>query len=402
MRADPLDEALAVLGLEPRDLSGLDPKTLRRRYLRKVKEHRPERDPKGFQRVRAAYELISSLLEGNVGLEGSRIEVSTTDGETFVVLPETAARLPLDEVPSPFETSDADLERFEEARSLAANRQAREAADVLESALNALDHPSLHIIASALSTTMLLHAEGAEAEVSRVWPQVEATTMSVRGFLELDEDLVHRYLAAGEILSLPASFPGPLRRAMALAVAHDRLNDANEACHELAESSPQRAQTAFEQLAEAPVLWSYYGHFLETRSVRETKLSGFAVLWVVFILILMFGSRYKPYSGTPTLTFQVPPHLESLDRSIDALCIRGAEAPWLLCDLGRAALVHARIEDCGGIFRRRHELHSMVEASPIGGEVEAESRQLIASIDNVLRERCNWTPSTGAAAASPP
>jgi hypothetical protein len=31
---------------------------LRRAYLRAVKAHSPERDPEGFQRVRAAYELL--------------------------------------------------------------------------------------------------------------------------------------------------------------------------------------------------------------------------------------------------------------------------------------------------------------------------------------------------------
>ncbi len=48
------DEARALLGVEP----GLDPKALRRAYLRKVKTCKPEVDPEGFARLRQAYELL--------------------------------------------------------------------------------------------------------------------------------------------------------------------------------------------------------------------------------------------------------------------------------------------------------------------------------------------------------
>lgn len=47
---------------EARELLGVDentaPDALRRAYLRKIKEHKPERDPEGFRRCREAYELL--------------------------------------------------------------------------------------------------------------------------------------------------------------------------------------------------------------------------------------------------------------------------------------------------------------------------------------------------------
>jgi hypothetical protein len=49
-----LDEARSLLGVTP---SATAPE-IRRAYLRKVKEHSPERDPEGFTRVRAAYESL--------------------------------------------------------------------------------------------------------------------------------------------------------------------------------------------------------------------------------------------------------------------------------------------------------------------------------------------------------
>ncbi len=48
------DEARSLLGVDP----GIDPKALRRAYLRKLKSHRPDRDAAAFQRLRQAYELL--------------------------------------------------------------------------------------------------------------------------------------------------------------------------------------------------------------------------------------------------------------------------------------------------------------------------------------------------------
>src|SRR4051794_3984050 len=49
-------EAFETLGLEEPD--ELTAEQLKRSYLRKVRQHPPERDPNGFQRVRQAYELL--------------------------------------------------------------------------------------------------------------------------------------------------------------------------------------------------------------------------------------------------------------------------------------------------------------------------------------------------------
>ncbi len=53
-----LEEALRQLNLS-RDV---DAESAKRAYLRLVKQHRPERDPEGFRRVRDAYEIVEACL----------------------------------------------------------------------------------------------------------------------------------------------------------------------------------------------------------------------------------------------------------------------------------------------------------------------------------------------------
>ena len=55
-------EAVEILGLDEHNLLGAE--QLKRSYLRKVRQHPPERDPDGFQRVRQAYELLQQQALG--------------------------------------------------------------------------------------------------------------------------------------------------------------------------------------------------------------------------------------------------------------------------------------------------------------------------------------------------
>jgi len=57
-----LGEALAILGLDGDD--ELTQNHVKRTYLRKLKDHPPERDPEGFQRLREAYELAREYADG--------------------------------------------------------------------------------------------------------------------------------------------------------------------------------------------------------------------------------------------------------------------------------------------------------------------------------------------------
>ena len=49
-----LDEAAAVLGVEP----GAGPEQVRAAYLERVRQHPPDTDPQGFERVRDAWQML--------------------------------------------------------------------------------------------------------------------------------------------------------------------------------------------------------------------------------------------------------------------------------------------------------------------------------------------------------
>lgn len=50
------DELYAILGVKP----GADAQAVRAAYLARVREHPPERDPEWFERIRDAYQTLSS------------------------------------------------------------------------------------------------------------------------------------------------------------------------------------------------------------------------------------------------------------------------------------------------------------------------------------------------------
>ena len=58
-----LREARELLGVDAED----DAKAVRRAYLRRLKQHKPESDPEGFQRVREAFEVAKSCVGFRLG-----------------------------------------------------------------------------------------------------------------------------------------------------------------------------------------------------------------------------------------------------------------------------------------------------------------------------------------------
>ncbi len=85
------DEALALLAVERTDSK----ETIRRAYLRKVKQYKPEVDPAGFQRLRAAYELLGQQLAWHWA------QAATNTADTAPPNPDTLPAIAAPSVASP-------------------------------------------------------------------------------------------------------------------------------------------------------------------------------------------------------------------------------------------------------------------------------------------------------------
>ena len=66
-------EALDAVGLA--SLEGVTSDSLRRAYLRKLREHPPERDPDGFAHLRAAFEMVRAQLELHAQVAAGRMRL---------------------------------------------------------------------------------------------------------------------------------------------------------------------------------------------------------------------------------------------------------------------------------------------------------------------------------------
>lgn len=72
------DDALQVLGID----GTASRKAARRAYLKLVKVHKPDRDPEGFQRVRAAFELIDQQIEWRQAWDLSAEDAAGADDDS--------------------------------------------------------------------------------------------------------------------------------------------------------------------------------------------------------------------------------------------------------------------------------------------------------------------------------
>jgi hypothetical protein len=186
-----LADALRVLGLEP----GADPETVRRAYLKLIKQHKPEQDPAGFQRLRDAYEIARAggIFETMVIARTRRDPAPPSHSPPSPLIawvpppstePATAAAGA--EAGDPFE-------RFAVAWSrLAASAAPSERVKVAREAITALpDDPRAHwLLASALSRS---DSEEALADALRAawqkgWPEfLEALLIRVPDRTKRDE-----------------------------------------------------------------------------------------------------------------------------------------------------------------------------------------------------------------------
>jgi hypothetical protein len=166
-------EAKRLLGLDDDDEPTRD--RVRRAYMRKLREHPPERDPEGFQRLRQAYELLDepALVVALVTPPVAAPEVQPAPAPApvvVVVAPTAPPPLPEPE-PSPSEVIDEILGSLAEgnldrAGSLA-ERCRRKLADDRQWAAT-LDQPRWIVVRELVYVCVVLPSDLVEAFVESI------------------------------------------------------------------------------------------------------------------------------------------------------------------------------------------------------------------------------------------
>jgi hypothetical protein len=170
-------EALAVLGLGEAD--GLTPDQIRRTYLRKLKEHPPERDPDGFARLRAAFEL----------LRGERVAP--------LAVPVRAVVLP--EPPVEAEPIDADAPPVP------------------------LAPPPVQVIVLTLLELIRAGDVDKAKELELAWRSDHGDDCT-----RTSPDVAARWLLTSELVGVAPELPAPVRNALADAIQHGEFGAARE------------------------------------------------------------------------------------------------------------------------------------------------------------------------------
>ncbi len=408
-----LDEALSTLGLA----RGASPEEARRAYLRLLKKHKPEVDPEGFRRVRAAYEVTQGKGGGDASIaaptpEPAAREEGVPRGAPDVEAEPARAAEPLVEPVAPEVAARERPSRLDEARALVATLEAA-ARDV------ALPVPAaLEVVVAILS----MHWHG-ELGVARslegafaAWLAAsgrEATSMSV--------ETAFRWELAREMGSLGDDFPLAARRAMAQASIAGELSIAEEPLVALRRRDRALADRAGRRLLEvAPRLAESYARWLaplgklelpeldeadvrraaaERRAelaAKERKRPWYApengavfgmvlvgLVPVVWVLVNMLAGTPPPHR--PSDPAPAPPRLEEAaprelpelaDRIVEVCSSSRSPAPPLfraaVAEQAKLASVAARRDQCAGVAAAAREIERLILASP--GDASADPR----------------------------
>ncbi len=259
-----LDEARELLGTAPE----ADAKTVRRAYLRLLKHHKPDTDPQGFQRLRAAFEMASD----HVGV----VEAAPWSG---LVLAELSSG-------APSEGDSAGAERDEDQGDVdletAGVEEARDEADAeLQRALMALHDQSLD------DSERVRQARAAVES----WPASPAAHWALCEILEqvgLGQE-IPAVLRAGDAAgiggcfeTLVADWPQALdQEEIARAEQHDSASVRLDLAIAMAETRPEQAATmgvdglqSDDWLPAPPRLEQGLQLFLKLQSVGEVAASA--------------------------------------------------------------------------------------------------------------------------------
>lgn len=326
-----------------RELLGVDEKVsadaLRRAYLRRIKQHPPERDPEGFRALREAYECLSRWLPAEPRrADGEPERASIAQALSTAPADRHAAT---DEEPHPA----TDPERVEAPDPVAPLRDAWQAIADAEQLANALfqrgDYEeATEVICEAVSagaapaarwlTAFFRLIEFEEIELARrLLGAIQQATDDRGEAARLHASAKLRLVLASELSAVARELPDHLAQAIAAGLATSTPHTIDEALAQYARDFPTRARTAREILdRDAPHLAQRFGPHLAT---AERRGVGGSPVWVGMALILGL-LRLVGY-----LVGRDDPHIgeritrERVRRIEEAVEIRPSEGEPMLC-----------------------------------------------------------------------
>ena len=223
---------------------------VRRAYMRRLREHPPERDPDGFQRLREAYELVMQMVSATpLGLFVEARAIETAPVETLPT--EAAPRPPASEPTRTLEDHVAEvLDLLERGDVDAALRLSRRSTDQLVDDHRAADDQT--VARWALTRELLVAAA----------PQARYVTV-----------------------------PDHVTRALAHGLAIDDMSEARAAIEDLSANAPWKAQRLELHLAKrAPSLYTRVATGFRG-SVRPATGTRGTPWWIgVFVVFALFGA----------------------------------------------------------------------------------------------------------------
>jgi len=251
---------------------------IRRAYLRRVAEHRPEQDPEGFQRVRQAYETLRDGVDpGGAGEPDEPVDPGSRVPEPPPSRPRPS-RPERPAGPDPRALQLDAVDRAREGEAWEAGRLAYAALEAMELHLHGdlLSMDAQHRVVLALLADR--HAVEARALLDRARDLEEALGLRLR----LESSLQLRDVTT-ELTELASDLPGPAVGTLARAVLHAEPRAASWALRRLRPDQLQQLRT------QAPATTGYLAESFPAQGWVDRDeaelMPGGRILMIIFAIL---------------------------------------------------------------------------------------------------------------------
>lgn len=378
----PLDteKARALLGID----DAAEGQTIRRAYLRRLREFRPERDPQGFQRLRAAYELLTSEARTAPDSMPATIAIELASGPPNQPdSPAAGAAEPmLAETSGGQSAADSAFAAAMQEQGDAALAAASEALAELVSS----SQRGIGVIRQLYDAVFQLHAAGLVAPARELSLRIRDAQQAANYSAIERASLMQFAIFSAELAALPERFAPSVRRAIADALMVRDLDYASEECWLIgAESRLQAIEATHDLVTFAPTLAAAVVPFLNPGAdpdgldddvredadgkppLRQRLLFGIAL---VFLICLTGLGRYyeRQQSQLPFPVEPVKLSVKSADHASPEVGIDLAALRAQLCTspgdsfcvlIGDVAAA-AQMGNCTGVRSMTARLHTHV------------------------------------------